>query len=142
MEGVIQQLIRGSPYKHIDAWVCTLLLIVSRRLSLNLLQREFTALLLPIISRKIRKSIPGLLPHPPLLAHTIYQALTFDSALRDAGFGLNGTTQQLTDETSKDWEGISEVILGQKEWFETWVRGERTCEICLLYPRKLSSLTT
>lgn len=27
-----------------------------------------------------------------------------------------------------EWDGISEVILGKKEWFEAWMEGERSCE--------------
>ena len=72
--------------------------------------------------------MPALLPHPPLLAHTVYQALTFDDALREAGFGLAGTTQEPKGDPAKEWEGIGEIILGQKDWFETWVLGERACE--------------
>ena len=30
---------------------------------------------------------------------------------------------------AKKWEGISEVILGKKEWFEAWMEGERACEL-------------
>lgn len=103
------------------------------------MQREFTLLLLPLLSRKLRRTIPALLPHPPILAHTIYQALTFDSALREAGFELRGTSAALSNSSEslqgKDgkggqkWEGISEVILGKKEWFEAWMEGERTCEL-------------
>lgn len=27
-----------------------------------------------------------------------------------------------------DWKGISEVILGRKEWFDIWVEAEKACE--------------
>ena len=86
-------------------------------------------MLLPIVERKIRRTIPALLSHPPILAHTIYQALAFDTALKDEGFDLPGTTAALvTDKTAHQWEGISEVILGKQEWFEAWVEGERKCK--------------
>ena len=26
-----------------------------------------------------------------------------------------------------DWEGISDIILGNKDWFESWLLGERKC---------------
>lgn len=99
-------------------------------------------MLLPILERKIRRTIPALLSHPPILAHTIYQALAFDTALRDERFDLAGTTTVFTgpyetaDGDERDgWQGISEVILGRKEWFEAWVEGERKCE---LHPRPSS----
>lgn len=68
-----------------------------------------------------------LLPHPPLLAHTIYQALAFDDALREAGFSLSGTLEKTKDDND-DWEGTSETILGSKEWFDAWLEGERKCK--------------
>ncbi len=71
--------------------------------------------------------MPSLLSHPSLLAHTIYQALTFDASLREAGFSLSRTfSQRGTGDV--EWQGISEVILGRKEWFDRWVEGEKTCE--------------
>ncbi|KAI0095281.1 TIP-1 family-domain-containing protein [Irpex rosettiformis] len=114
MDNVIQPLLSQTEYRHIVAW------------------REFTLLLLPLLSRKLRKTIPTLISHPPILAHTIYQALAFDSSLKEEGFDLGGTSAAATEpqdkrskaESSK-WEGISEVILGEKEWFEAWMEGER-----------------
>lgn len=113
METVIQPLIAQTEYRNIIAW------------------REFTLLLLPLLSRKLRKTVPALIPHPPVLAHTIYQALTFDSSLREEGFELAGTSAALEKEKGAEvakWQGISEVILGRKEWFEAWMEGERACK--------------
>ena len=31
----------------------------------------------------------------------------------------------MTDGDAHQWDGISEVILGKKEWVEAWVEGER-----------------
>ncbi|KAI0757326.1 RINT-1 family protein [Daedaleopsis nitida] len=114
MESIIQSLLASTEFRTINAW------------------REFTLSLLPVLERKIRRTMPALLAHPPILAHTIYQALAFDTALRDEGFGLSGTTAASTESfTNADgdkqsgWQGISEVILGQKQWFEAWVEGER-----------------
>ncbi|KAI5123752.1 hypothetical protein M0805_000343 [Coniferiporia weirii] len=106
MEIVIQRLLQPSKYNSINAW------------------REFTRLLLPMVSKKIRRSMPALLPHPPLLAHTVYQALAFDDALREAGFSLIGTLEKSKEDLSV-WEGTGEIILGSKEWFDAWLEGER-----------------
>ncbi|OCH88619.1 RINT-1 family protein [Obba rivulosa] len=112
MERVVQGLLARTEYKHIDAW------------------REFTLCLLPLPSRKLKKTIPTLLSHPPILAHTIYQALAFDSALKEEGFDIAGTITDTASEPAKHeqkpkWEGLSEVILGHKEWFEAWMEAER-----------------
>ena len=80
-----------------------------------------------MIDRKIRRSMPTLLAHPPLLAHTIYQALAFDDALREAGFSLSGTLEKTQGDNS-EWEGVSDTILGNKEWFDAWLEGERKCK--------------
>jgi hypothetical protein len=97
-------------------------------------QAEFTLLLLPLLSRKIKNTIPALLPHPSLLAHAIYQALAFDAALIEEGFTISATSASkiwrpgdLTRDGKDEWNGISELILGNKEWFETWINGEKKC---------------
>lgn len=109
MESVIQPLLARTEYRNINAW------------------REFTLLLLPLLSRKLRKTVPALIPHPPVLAHTIYQALAFDSSLREEGFDLPGTSAAVGKDKGEmpRWQGISEVILGRKDWFEAWMEGER-----------------
>ena len=89
-------------------------------------QREFTRLLFPILIRKLKRSMPTLLPHPPLLAHTIYQALAFDEALKEAGFDLSGTYEKPKEVT--EWQGTSNIILGNPIWFDAWVEGERKCK--------------
>lgn len=75
--------------------------------------------------------MPSLLSHPPLLAHTIYQALAFDASLREDGFSLIGTVSG-RDADDADWKGISEIILGRKEWFDSWVEGEKACKLGVL----------
>ncbi|KAI0666341.1 TIP-1 family-domain-containing protein [Trametes maxima] len=107
MESIIQSLLSQTEYRTINAW------------------REFTLQLLPVIERKLHRTIPALLAHPPILAHTIYQALAFDTALKDEGFDLPGTTVAPVDDNDTHWDGISDVILGKKAWFEAWVEGER-----------------
>ena len=96
------------------------------------MQREFTLLLLPLLSRKLKHTISSLLPHPPLLAHTIYQALTFDGALAGEGFQLQGTSATPRGDHEGKWKGVSEIILGNTKWFETWLEGERKCELSAL----------
>ena len=85
---------------------------------------------MPILSRKLKKTIPLLLKHPSLLAHTIYQTLLFDSALTKEGFLLQGTS---SSDSGAEWAGISEIILGNSDWFETWLAGEKDCKpFCLI----------
>ncbi|KAF8634467.1 hypothetical protein AX15_000908 [Amanita polypyramis BW_CC] len=110
METVIQSLLSTTEYAGINAW------------------REFVLLLLPLLSHKLRRTIPLLIPHAPLLAHTIYQALVFDATMREQGFQLGGTSSQQEsneDEKMRYWNGISDVVLGNREWFETWLTGEK-----------------
>ncbi|KAJ7356913.1 TIP-1 family-domain-containing protein [Mycena albidolilacea] len=103
MEAVIQPLLSATENRGIVAW------------------REFTLLLFPLLARKLRRSMPSLLPHPPVLAHTIYQALVFDAAVAQSGFGLAGTSAA----ASEKWNGVSDVILGKEEWFAAWMDGEK-----------------
>ncbi|KAJ7139717.1 TIP-1 family-domain-containing protein [Mycena epipterygia] len=107
MDSVIQPLLATTARRGIVAW------------------REFTLLLFPLLSRKLRRSMPLLLPHPPLLAHTIYQALVFDAAVGEDGFSLAGTSAAGTGDKSNKWDGVSDVILGKEEWFVTWMDGEK-----------------
>ncbi|KAM5532788.1 hypothetical protein V8D89_013585 [Ganoderma adspersum] len=113
MESIVQALLSSTEYRSINAW------------------REFTLQLLPVLEGKLRRTIPTLLAHPSILAHTIYQALAFDTALRDEGFDLPSTTAIPVSSVTVDgdvrdgWQGISEVILGRTEWLEAWVEGER-----------------
>jgi len=106
----------------------------------SVFQAEFTRLLLPLLSRKINRTIPTLLPHPSLLAHTIYQALAFDAVLIAEGFTISKTfagKRRKFDETKREdganeWNGISELILGTNEWFEIWMEGEKKCQFELV----------
>lgn len=105
----------------------------------SLYQREFTLQLLPLLSRKLKHTIPSLLPHPPLLAHTIYQALTFDAALSEEGFQLLETSAIQNDKEGT-WEGVSEVILGNLEWFEVWLLGEKSCMSSVLWNSSIAQM--
>lgn len=82
-------------------------------------QREFTRLLLPLLTRKLLRTIPSL--HPALLAHTLYQALSFDAALVEEGFAY-------VEPDGEEWKGVSDVILGRKQILDKWIEGEKACE--------------
>ncbi|KDN49481.1 hypothetical protein RSAG8_02183, partial [Rhizoctonia solani AG-8 WAC10335] len=112
MEHFIQPLIDKSPFHDINA------------------QNEFTRLLFPILARKIRKSVPQLLAQPSLLAHTIYQALLFDAAVRESGFTLVNTWEcRVTKQhRTKEWPGVADVVLSHKSWFDEWMEAERRSE--------------
>ncbi|KAK0456418.1 TIP-1 family-domain-containing protein [Armillaria borealis] len=106
MESIIQGLLSSTKYQSFNAW------------------HEFTLLLFPLLSRKLRRTVPSMLSHPSLLAHTIYQALSFDAALAEEGFTITDTSARDAFESSK-WPGVADVILGKKEWFEAWIDGEK-----------------
>jgi RAD50-interacting protein 1 len=53
--------------------------------------------------------------------------LNFDAAIVEEGFQLLGTSAAQGDHEGK-WKGVSEVILGNIEWFESWLEGERKCK--------------
>lgn len=110
METTIQTLLGLTAYSTINAY------------------REFTTLLFPILARKMKRSMNQLLRDPRLLAQTIYQALAFDSQLIDDGFSLAGTYVNRKGGENTNWEGVSDVILGNKEWFDAWLEAERECE--------------
>ncbi|KAJ3908186.1 TIP-1 family-domain-containing protein [Lentinula edodes] len=111
LEHVVQLLLNSADRQTINAW------------------REFTRLLLPILTNKLRRTVPSLLPHPSLLAHTIYQALQFDAALREEGFELDGTLGDTLPKrdgaAAEAWPGVCDIILGKKEWFDAWMDGEK-----------------
>ncbi|KAE9384737.1 hypothetical protein BT96DRAFT_1026812 [Gymnopus androsaceus JB14] len=72
--------------------------------------REFTHLLLPLLTNKLRRTVPPLLAHPSLLAHTIYQSLSFDNALKGEGFEPDGTLGCSRGGSAESWADISDVI--------------------------------
>lgn len=127
MDTVVQRLLSKSEYRHISAWVSHPL--PSADLGHDLItkwpQNEFCLLLLPLLSRKVKKTVPTLLTRPSLFAHTIYQALIFDSALTEEGFKLEKTTA--STEKDETWKGISEEILGNPLWFNAWLQAEKKC---------------
>lgn len=64
--------------------------------------------------------MPQLLEMPPILAHTIFQVLDFDEVLRRRNYRPRGL--------KSDWKGLTEIILGKKEWYARWLEGERECK--------------
>ncbi|GAA5884946.1 hypothetical protein JCM6882_007164 [Rhodosporidiobolus microsporus] len=110
----IQYLLDSNGFEHIDA------------------VNEFTTLLLPPLSARLRHHLPQLLSMPPVLAHTVYQVVEFDQQLRGRGYRPRTIPTVLREgeevpeyEEEGEWEGLSETILGRQEWFERWVEGER-----------------
>lgn len=67
-----------------------------------------------------------LLEYPALLAHTIYETLTFDASILEEGFALNGTSATVESAEVK-WEGLTDLVLGNADWFETWLAAEKEC---------------
>ncbi|TXT04871.1 hypothetical protein VHUM_03954 [Vanrija humicola] len=84
---------------------------------------ELTMLLFPTLLAFLRTRIPHLLSHPALLAHTVYQTVMFDDAVREGGFELARTSVYAGAEA--EWEGLAGVVLREHDWFEQWLEGER-----------------
>lgn len=133
-------------------------------LGLTGLQDEFCRLLFNLPSRKLKRTVPVLLETPAILAHTVYQTLIFDGTVRDGGFDIRRTWEghermrlralkaaspgserrkrrslSKPEEAVPEWEGISDIILSKKDWFDAWLEGERRCK--LQEPDWSSSLT-
>ncbi|ODO11585.1 hypothetical protein I350_00367 [Cryptococcus amylolentus CBS 6273] len=85
---------------------------------------EFTLLLLPLVLSLLKARIPHILDHPALLAHTVYQTVVFDDAVKDGGFALEDTSIY-EDKEAPQWEGLTGVILRESDWFERWLIGEK-----------------
>ncbi|KAG6331170.1 hypothetical protein ID866_7919 [Astraeus odoratus] len=105
MESPIQRLLTGTKFQGVNAW------------------HQYVTLLLGILERKIKRSVPQLLGHPALLAHTIYQSLVFDTSVRDLGYEFEQVEGKNEEEAEKG--GLSRIILDQKEWFDAWIEGEK-----------------
>jgi hypothetical protein len=69
--------------------------------------------------------MPMLLEYPSLLAHTIYETLAFDASLLEEGFTLEGTSAEKDGDMK--WEGLIDIVLGNVDWFETWLAAEKEC---------------
>lgn len=66
---------------------------------------------------------------PALLAHTVYQTVLFDDAIREGGFVLTGTSASEAGMGKQGrWEGLTSVILREEGWFGQWLVGEKKCK--------------
>ncbi|ORY33806.1 TIP-1 family-domain-containing protein [Naematelia encephala] len=85
---------------------------------------ELTMLLFPCLLSLLRTRIPHLLEHPALLAHTIYQTVVFDDAIREGGFDVDNVSINEGIENGP-WEGLAGVLLREEGWFDQWLAGEK-----------------
>jgi len=46
----------------------------------------------------------------------------------EEGFQLRGTSAIPLDDADTQWEGISQILLGNQQWFQTWLVGEQRCQ--------------
>lgn len=133
MEGVMQRLVSGSKFQDVNVWVRDTVWHCLVEVPTHL-QHNYTTLLLPILERKLKRSVPLLLTRPALLAHTVYQSLIFDSSLREMGYEFVQDNRGANNDEKRENErgGISKVILGQKDWFDAWLEGEKKCMLITL----------
>lgn len=89
-------------------------------------QSEFILLLFPILLDMLKSRIPHILDSPALLAHTIYQTVIFDDAIRESGFDIDHVSINEGIE-NEPWEGLSGLILREEGWFDRWLAGEKKC---------------
>ncbi|PWZ03758.1 hypothetical protein BCV70DRAFT_197955 [Testicularia cyperi] len=75
--------------------------------------------LLTPLRRKLASSVPSLLDNPSLLAHTVFQALTFDAELEEK------FPPCLTVLEGQGTYRVADDILANKEWFTRWLEGEK-----------------
>lgn len=110
---------------------------------------EFTLSLLSTALSLLRLRIPKILDKPSLLAHTIYQTIVFDDAIRQGGFDLARTTygRRLAeravqregadgqsgagDKQIDEGQGLTGVVLRESGWYEHWVKGEKQCGLSI-----------
>ncbi|EST05340.1 RINT-1/TIP-1 [Kalmanozyma brasiliensis GHG001] len=75
--------------------------------------------LLTPLRRKLASTMPSLLDHPSLLAHTVFQSLTFDADL------CSTFPPSLTVLHSAGTRKLSDDILDNPLWFNRWLDGEK-----------------
>ncbi|KAE8232754.1 hypothetical protein CF326_g2214 [Tilletia indica] len=78
-------------------------------------------LLVPLRAKLIA-SMPLLLPHPALLAHTISEYIVFDDALRQT---YPPSNLDAPDTTRGPALSLADQVLNNSEWFAAWLEGER-----------------
>ncbi|KAL1405306.1 hypothetical protein Q8F55_008933 [Vanrija albida] len=115
--------IQDAVYEHAGFIADYLQPLTARAYPAVEVKSELTMLLFPTLLAFLRTRIPHLLTHPALLAHTVYQTVMFDDAVRENGFELARTSVYAGAEA--EWEGLAGVILREHDWFEQWLEGER-----------------
>lgn len=86
---------------------------------------DFIFGLLTDLSRKIKKSMPQVLAQPALLSHTIHEVLSFDQTLRER-YGF------VAPEGSEFQLGLVQIIVGNPDWFDAWLKMEKQCKLLVL----------
>ncbi|KAJ9099250.1 hypothetical protein QFC21_004131 [Naganishia friedmannii] len=121
-EGYLQPLLHRSGFGQVDA------------------MSEMIAQLLPLPLALLRHRFPHLLDHPALLAHTVYQTVVFDEAVRQLGFrygrtwkivgsrweqdrGMKGKKEREVE--NEEWVGLTEQVLSTADWYDRWLAGEK-----------------
>lgn len=70
---------------------------------------------------KIEASMPALVEHPHLLAHTLFAAMDFDAELAD----MVAAAPTVPEHTRPAPIRLAHLILDKDEWFEAWLEGEK-----------------
>ncbi|KAF9437510.1 hypothetical protein BGZ76_000443 [Entomortierella beljakovae] len=100
LQDFVQDILQETEYREYDA------------------KNDFIRLLLGAVEKKIKASVPAMLPSPEMLSHAIYETLRFDKSLRENEF-------YMPPGQTKDWEGAVQVYLGNREWLKAWLRVEK-----------------
>jgi hypothetical protein len=80
---------------------------------------DFVGLLLGFVTRRLEQTMPELLELPPIMAHTIFQALQFDQEIKDR--------YHYEEDEGVEWQGTANTILGNAGWFDGWKAAEKKC---------------
>lgn len=86
--------------------------------------------LIPLPLSLLQHRFPHILDHPALLAHTVYQTVLFDDAIRGADFDIARTWSAVKQRRRGtagecEWKGLAEQVLSTSDWYERWLSGER-----------------
>ncbi|KAI9018390.1 TIP-1 family-domain-containing protein [Hyaloraphidium curvatum] len=83
-------------------------------------KNEFVFFLLVPVAERIRTDMALLLKQSQLVPHYVHETLLFDDLMRtDFAYRPIGTSQAR-------WEGLGAQLTGDRDWFEAWVRIEKT----------------
>ncbi len=106
---------------------------IDQLLNALLSQSELINQLIPLPLSLLQHRFPHILDHPALLAHTVYQTVLFDDAIRGADFDIARTWSAVKQRRrgtagEREWKGLAEQVLSTSDWYERWLSGERKCE--------------